>query len=89
MERSSHDQRWYEEYRRNDDGADLIVANALHEFEERLRRGRKCDLLKGVLQFAEHLTPEQQLGLAERLPDILSPEARGARAARLAGPARG
>ena len=89
MERSSRDEMWYEEYRRNDDGTDLIVANAMHDIEDRLRRGRKCDLLKVVAQFCEHLTPEQQLGLAERLPGLLSPEARAALSARLAHAARG
>ena len=89
MEGSSRDDMWYREYRRNDDGADLIVADALHEIEDRRRRGRKHDLLKVVIQFTEHLTPEQQLGLAERLPDILSPEARAALAVRLADTARG
>lgn len=65
------------------------MANALHEIEDRLRRNRKCDLIKVLLQFAVHFSPEQQLGLAGRLPDLLSPEARAALAASLAGPARG
>ena len=89
MEHSSDDDMRYREYRRNDDGTDMIVGDALHEMEDRRRRGRIFNLLKVVVQLAEHLTPEQQLGLAERLPDILSPEARGALAARLADPARG
>ena len=76
-----------------DDGTDLIVADALHAIDEGLHRGRKRNLLNVVAQLSTHLTPEQQLGLAERLPEILSREALAVLAeriaARLADAARG
>ena len=73
-----------------DDGTTMVVEDALYAIAEGEKRGR--NLLNVVAQLSTHLTPEQQLGLAERLPDILSPEALAVLseriAARLAGSAR-
>jgi hypothetical protein len=69
------------------DGTDMVVTDALYAIAQGAKRGR--NLLNVVAKLCAHLTPEQQLGLAERLPDILSPEARAALASRLAAPARG
>ena len=65
-----------------DDGTTMVVEDALYAIAEGANRGR--NLLNVVAQLCTHLTPEQQLGLADRLPDLLSPEARAALAARLA-----
>ena len=56
-----------------DDGTDMVVTDALYAIAQGAKRGR--NLLNVVAQLSAHLTPEQQLGLAERLPDILSREA--------------
>ena len=53
----------------------MIVTDALHAIAEGAKRGWKRNLLNVVAQLTSHLTPEQQLGLAERLPDVLSREA--------------
>ena len=75
-----------DESSRREAWAELIVANALHDIEDDIRRGRRRDLLEVVVTFCDYLTPEQQVGLAQRLPAILSPEALAALAARLATP---
>lgn len=59
--------------RRRDDGTTMVVENTLCAIAEGANRGR--NLLNVVAQLTSHLTPEQQLGLAERLPDVLSREA--------------
>jgi hypothetical protein len=65
-----------------DDGTDLIVSVALYAIADGVKRGRKRNLLNVVAKLCSHLTPEQQLGLAERLPDVLSREALAALAER-------
>ena len=65
-----------------DDGTDMVVHDALYATAQGAKRGR--NLLNVVSQLSAHLTPEQQLGLAERLPDVLSREALAALAERIA-----
>ena len=77
----------YKAARLLDDGTDMVVTDALYAIAQGAKRGR--NLLNVVAKLCAHLTPEQQLGLAERLPDLLSPEARVVLAARLADSARG
>ncbi len=72
----------YKAARLLDDGTDMVVHDALYATAQGVKHGR--NLLNVVAQLTTHLTPEQQLGLAERLPDVLSREALAVLAERIA-----
>ena len=72
----------YKAARLLDDGTDMVVHDALYATALGAKRGR--NLLNVVAKLSAHLTPEQQLGLAERLPDVLSREALAVLAGRIA-----
>ncbi len=62
--------RLYEKAVRLDNGTAMVVQNTLYAIEDGAHKGR--NLLDVVVRLIGHMTPEQRLGLTERLPDLLT-----------------
>lgn len=62
--------RLYEKAVRLDNGTAMVVQNTLYAIEDGAHKGR--NLLDVVVRLIGHMTPEQRLGLREKLPELLT-----------------